>query len=111
MSGGSLTAAAGSPFAVGTSPAGVTVDPSGRFAYIANSGSASITKYSINTSTGVLSGASTTSLASGAAPYFLLARPAPFSAATVPTLSGWGLLLLAMLLAGSSAFLYKRAYR
>jgi 6-phosphogluconolactonase (cycloisomerase 2 family) len=44
----------GNNFLAGTGPYSVTIDPSGKFAYVANSGSANVSTYTINTSTGVL---------------------------------------------------------
>ena len=41
-------------FPAGTTPASVTVDPTGRFAYVANSGSTSVSAYSIDAITGAL---------------------------------------------------------
>ena len=52
---GALRAIAGSPFAAGHEPASVTVDPSGRFAYVANSGDNTVSAYTVNSSTGALS--------------------------------------------------------
>lgn len=51
---GALAAVAGSPFAAGVNPASITVDPSGKFVYVANFGSAIVSAYTINTSNGVL---------------------------------------------------------
>ncbi len=50
---GALTAVSGSPFAAGTAPASITTDPTGSFAFVANSGSKNISVYSI-TNTGAL---------------------------------------------------------
>lgn len=111
ISGTSLTPAAGSPFTAGARPTGVTVDPTGRFVYVSNSSSANITQFSLNATTGVLSGASNTALAGGATPYFLLSRPAPAGISGVPALSTWSFALLAILLAGSAVLTYRRAYR
>ncbi len=49
---GALNAVAGSPFAAGSKPVSVTVDPSGRFAYVAIEGG--VSAYRINSSTGAL---------------------------------------------------------
>jgi YVTN family beta-propeller protein len=38
----------------GTDPTSVTVDPTGKFVYVTNSGSSNVSMYTINTSTGVL---------------------------------------------------------
>lgn len=51
---GALTQIQGSPVAAGANPCSAAVDPSGSFVYVANSGSASISAYSIDTTTGVL---------------------------------------------------------
>jgi 6-phosphogluconolactonase (cycloisomerase 2 family) len=52
---GALTAIAGSPFASGgTSPFGVTVDPTGRFLYVANNNSNNVSAFTINSTTGAL---------------------------------------------------------
>ncbi len=44
----------GSPFPAGVSPVSVAVDPTGKFAYVANDGSADVSGYMINPITGVL---------------------------------------------------------
>jgi 6-phosphogluconolactonase len=55
---GALTPVAGSPFATGKSPRSIAIAPSGKFAYIANIGgpsdNGSISEYSIDATTGVL---------------------------------------------------------
>jgi 6-phosphogluconolactonase len=51
---GALTAVAGSPFAAGTQPAAVAVDPSSKFVYVANVFSNNVSAYSINQATGAL---------------------------------------------------------
>jgi len=108
--GGVLTAAAGSPFnSGGNSPAGLTIEPTGANAFVSNTGSGSVTRFALNGTTGVLSGATTT--VTGASPQFLLARFAPAPAvSTVPAVSTWMLALLGMLLAASSILVYRRAY-
>jgi 6-phosphogluconolactonase len=50
---GALTAIAGSPFAAGSGPQSVVVDPSGKFAYVANFGG-DVSGYTINPTTGAL---------------------------------------------------------
>ncbi|MGO9038589.1 MAG: beta-propeller fold lactonase family protein, partial [Steroidobacteraceae bacterium] len=45
----------GSPFAAGTQPASVAVDPTGMFAYVANAGSDTVSVYAIDATTGELS--------------------------------------------------------
>src|SRR5450432_1423432 len=51
---GALREIAGSPFAAGSDPQSVTVDPSGRFAYVANFFGNNVSAYTINRSTGAL---------------------------------------------------------
>jgi 6-phosphogluconolactonase (cycloisomerase 2 family) len=91
----------------GNLPSGVATDPSNRYLYVANSGSGTVTKFNLN-SNGALTDAAT--FATGGTPQFLVSKPAP-SAPGVPAASTWSLLGLGILLAGSSAFLYRRAYR
>ena len=58
---GALTEVAGSPFAAGGNPKSLTVDPSGRVAYVANFNSNDISTYTINTTTGALTSVGTVS--------------------------------------------------
>ena len=51
---GALTPLFGSPFAAGTNPYALTIDPLGRFAYTLNAGSGNISVYAINQTTGIL---------------------------------------------------------
>jgi 6-phosphogluconolactonase len=51
---GVLTPVPGSPFAAGTNPIAVAVAPSGTFAYVVNRGDDTITAFSIDATTGVL---------------------------------------------------------
>ena len=51
---GVLSEVPGSPFAVGSSPCCIAVDPTGRFVYIANSNSNDINAFSVSASTGTL---------------------------------------------------------
>jgi len=109
--GGILTGAAGSPFNTGgLAPSGVTIEPTGANVFISNSASASVTRFALNGTTGVLSAPVITALAGGASPEFLLAKYAPAPLSTVPTVSTWVLALLGMLLAATSVLLYRRAY-
>jgi 6-phosphogluconolactonase len=65
---GALTAISGSPFAAGTNPQGLGIDPAGRFLYTANTVANTVSQFTINPTTGV--------------------RPsigAPVAAATAPT--------------------------
>ena len=71
---GALTAVPGSPFAAGSGPNSVTVDPTGKFAYATNAASNDISVYTINQTTGALS--------AGAA---VAAVPSPYSISVDPT--------------------------
>jgi 6-phosphogluconolactonase (cycloisomerase 2 family) len=51
---GALQQVTGSPFASGTSPVGVAIDPTGKFLYTANDGSNNVSAYRINASSGAL---------------------------------------------------------
>jgi YD repeat-containing protein len=61
----------GSPFATGQNPLSVTVDPSGRFVYVANQGSNNVSAYTINQTTGVLSPIPGSPFAVGNGPVFV----------------------------------------
>ena len=52
---GVLSKVLGSPFQVGAGPQSVAVDPSGKFAYVANARSNDVSAYTINSTTGALS--------------------------------------------------------
>ena len=73
---GALRAVAGSPFAAGQFPISVTVDPSGRFAYVANECESctrgTVSAYTINSSTGALSVVSGSPFAAGTTPTILV---------------------------------------
>jgi 6-phosphogluconolactonase len=58
---GALTPVAGSPFSVGPCPCVITIDPSGKFAYVANGQSGTVNAYTVDATSGVL-----TSVASSA---------------------------------------------
>jgi 6-phosphogluconolactonase len=72
---GALTSIAGSPFPVGLEPGSVAVDPSGKFAYVANTGitgihpTGSVSGYSINPATGALTPIAGSPFAAGDSPY------------------------------------------
>ena len=61
---GALSEVTGSPFATGVGPVSVEVDPSGKFAYVANGGSNNFTDtisvYAVDASTGALTNVTTT---------------------------------------------------
>ncbi len=72
---GALTAVTGSPFAAHTSPRFVAADPSSRFAYVLNYGSADISMYSIDAATGTLTASASSPLATGANPSAMAIPP------------------------------------
>lgn len=51
---GSLTKVTGSPFAAGTAPSAILAEPSGKYLYVANGGSSTISAYKITATTGAL---------------------------------------------------------
>ncbi len=65
----------GSPFAAGEAPADLAVDPSGRYAYVANSGSDDISAYRIHHETGALSALPGSPFAAGRHPLGLSVHP------------------------------------
>jgi 6-phosphogluconolactonase len=68
---GSLTAVKGSPFAAGTGPTAMAVDPTGKFAYAANTGTSSggdISAYTINSTTGALTAVKGSPFSAGVEP-------------------------------------------
>jgi 6-phosphogluconolactonase (cycloisomerase 2 family) len=78
----SLNATTGNLTAIGTglvnsgnSPSGITVDPSGSYAYVANTGSNSVSMYSINRSTGALTLRTPATIATGAGPLEVAVDP------------------------------------
>lgn len=68
---GSLTALAGSPFPVGSSPAFAIVDPQDKFLYVADQALNDIFAFTINSNTGALSPMSGSPFAAGSAPVSL----------------------------------------
>jgi len=70
---GALTALTGSPYATGSQPLFVTVDPSGNYAYTANYGSANVSGFKINPTTGVP--VSLGNFAAGTAPFVVSISP------------------------------------
>jgi 6-phosphogluconolactonase (cycloisomerase 2 family) len=69
---GALTAISGSPFAAGASPQSVTVDSSGKFAYVANFNSNNVSVFTINPSTGALTSVGSPVSDAGLAPYSVI---------------------------------------
>jgi len=70
---GALTALTGSPYATGSQPLFVTVDPSGNYAYTANYGSANVSGFKIDPATGVPTFLA--NFAAGTAPFVVSISP------------------------------------
>jgi 6-phosphogluconolactonase len=71
---GTLRAVTGSPFAAGSAPLSVTVDPSGQFAYVVNY-SGNVSAYTIDSSTGALSAVAGSPFATGNGPRSVTVDP------------------------------------
>ena len=63
--GGSLKEVSGSPYAVGTGPTGVIVDPTGSYVYVANKGSNNISGFALTATSGALTAIAGSPFASG----------------------------------------------
>jgi 6-phosphogluconolactonase len=76
---GALSPVSGSPFAAGSFPVSVAVDPSGKFAYVVNSGSnlgfRNVSAYTIDGTTGALSPVSGSPFAAGSFPVSVAVDP------------------------------------
>ncbi len=72
---GALSAVAGSPFAAGDLPISLAVDPSGRFAYVANNIGNNVSAYTINSSTGALRAVAGSPFAAGVGPSSVTVDP------------------------------------
>jgi 6-phosphogluconolactonase (cycloisomerase 2 family) len=72
---GALTPVLGSPFATGAIPRSVAVDPSGRFAYVANSNSNNVSAFTINSATGALVPLPGSPFAAGTTPMSIIVDP------------------------------------
>jgi 6-phosphogluconolactonase len=72
---GSLAAIPGSPFAAGSTPRSVSVDPSGKFAYVANGSGNSVSAYTINSDTGALTTIPGSPFPTGAYPFSVAVDP------------------------------------
>lgn len=68
------TASTGSPFATGTNPYSVSIDPTGDFVYVANDQSANVSEFTLNSTTGVLSPVMGSPVAAGSNPDFIAIR-------------------------------------
>jgi 6-phosphogluconolactonase (cycloisomerase 2 family) len=72
LSTGALGAAAtGSPYATGSNPYSVSIDPSGQFVYVGNDGAANVSEFTLNGTTGVLTAVSGSPVAAGNNPDFI----------------------------------------
>ena len=65
------TPVTGSPFSTGNNPYSVRVDPSAKFAYVANDGSGTVSAFTFNSSTGVLTAVAGSPFTAGLLPDFL----------------------------------------
>jgi 6-phosphogluconolactonase (cycloisomerase 2 family) len=65
------TVVSGSPFAAGTNPYSVRVDNADQYVYVGNDGSADVSEYSLNSSTGVLTPMAGSPIAAGTFPNFI----------------------------------------
>ena len=63
--GGTLKEVSGSPYAVGTGPTGVIVDPTGSYVYVANKGSNNISGFTLTAASGQLTAIAGSPFASG----------------------------------------------
>ncbi len=72
---GALNTVPGSAFAAGSSPRSVAVDPSGRFAYVANSGSSDVSAYTIDSTTGALTSVAGSPFTAGTTPFSVTVDP------------------------------------
>src|SRR5260370_4074690 len=72
---GALTSVPGSPFAAGSLPFSVAVDPSGNFAYVANFASNNVSAYTIDRTTGALSPVPGSPFAATTNPFSVSADP------------------------------------
>ena len=55
-----------------SSPVSITVDSTGKFAYVANAGSNNVSGYTINSSTGALTSISGSPFTAGSGPYSII---------------------------------------
>ncbi len=72
---GALTEVIGSPFVAGTYPYSVAVDPTGKFAYVANSTSNNVSAFTIDATTGALTLVAGSPFAAGTSPYSVAVDP------------------------------------
>ncbi|MHB8455872.1 MAG: beta-propeller fold lactonase family protein [Acidiferrobacterales bacterium] len=72
---GAITEVTGSPFAAGSGPSSLTINPAGTFAYVVNDDN-TISAYGINGSTGALSPVTGSPFATGASPQYMVINSA-----------------------------------
>lgn len=72
---GALTTVAGSPFAAGTGPTAIAVDPGGKFAYAVNGVDGTVSAYTINAGTGALTAVAGSPFTVGANPQSVTVDP------------------------------------
>ncbi len=72
---GELMGIKGSPFAAGSSPNSIAVDPSGRFVYVANEKSENISAYVVDVSAGTFNAISGSPFSSGLSPQAVVVEP------------------------------------
>lgn len=65
----------GSPFATGKAPASIEIDPTGRYAYVANAGSNDVSAYRVHHQTGALTNLPGSPFKAGQKPQSLLVHP------------------------------------
>ena len=75
QAGGGLIAMPGLTVATGTTPVAVALNLTGSALYVANTGAANVSQFTVNSSTGVLTAFATTSVAAGTSPAFLVVDP------------------------------------
>ena len=68
---GALSPVPGSPFAAGAQPSSILIDPTGKFAYVANSGADTVSAYTIDAGSGALTALPAAAIATGQAPLAL----------------------------------------
>lgn len=75
LNGGNTTQFSGSPYTVGNTPAWAAFDPYGKFFYVANKGSNSVSAFTRNGSTGVLTAVPGPAFTAGTNPVFVAVDP------------------------------------
>jgi 6-phosphogluconolactonase len=75
QAGGGLVAMPALTVATGTTPVAVALNLTGNGLYVANTGAASVSQFTVNSSTGVLTVFATTSVVAGTSPAFMIVDP------------------------------------